>query len=357
MGKILLLAVKLLLLLGALFTKSSAVNAQDTSFVGPEPSISLAEIALRYYAIRWNDSQWSKLRGKEVEMAYLIDDIGAPFLRAVRGLDDQAVIDSLVKATNAFPYFNPATEGGISIESAYYLNILFPDLSKEQASQASSPIFFPPVTVDRELLESELYQLASISAFLDLGFHANNPFGQVSNYLKPGGGMDLFFSFHWKNRWGLGGIIGVEFNAKKQLFPVDPFPGRALDAGGGTYIGPLVEYTLHKTKQRDLALRGEVGVATAIAASKLDPPDDEGFVRYNGLHLGLQINYNFKFGKYGTSISATDKETTGIYHGLNLNMGLRFRRYGYDEINGVYAFFGVGYRLGMNNLKRVEGSF
>ena len=167
----------------------------------------------------------------------------------------------------------------------------------------------------------------------------------------------MYFSLHWKNRWGLGGMLGLEFNQKKQLFPVDPFPNRELDTGGGTYVGPLVEYTLRKTKQRDLALRGEIGITNTFAAAKLAPPNDEGFVRYTGLHLGLHINYNLKFGKYGTTISATDKETTGIYHGLNLNAGVRFRRYSYDQVNGLYLFFGVGYRLGMNNLKRVEGSF
>ena len=68
-------------------------------------------------------------------MAYLIDDIGAPFLRAVRGLDDEAVIDSLVEETNAFPYFNPATKGGISIESAYFLNIFFPTLVRSKLAR------------------------------------------------------------------------------------------------------------------------------------------------------------------------------------------------------------------------------
>ena len=327
--------------------------AQDTTYVGPEPQLSIADIALHYYGIRWEDEQWRELRGTTLEMAYLVDDIGEPFLRAVHGTKDEVVIDSLIAATSRLQYFRPARQNGTRIESAFYLSVPFPDLALEQA-RAGSTIYYPPVTVSRDMMESDRYELSPLSAFLDLGFHANSPFGRIGEYLKPGGGMDMYFALHWKNRWGIGGMIGGEFNRKKKLFPADPFPGRDLDGAGGTYIGPIVEYTVHKTKQRDLALRGELGVGDVFISSKLDPPNEEGFIRKKGLHLGLHLNYNLKFGRYGTSVSATDKETTGIYHGLNLYSGIRLRRYGYREANGMYAFVGIGYRLGMNNLRLSE---
>ncbi len=345
---------KLALVLFLIIASLAYIRAQDTSFVGPEPRMSMADIGLRYYAIKWSEAQWSELRGRQLELAFLIDDIGEPFLRAVRGTENSAIIDSLVEVTSRFTYFAPATRNGSRIESAYYLSVPFPDLSLSQA-RGGTTIYYPPTTVDRELLESDRYQLAPLSAFLELGLHANNHWGKIGDYLKPGGGMDMYFAFHLKNRWGFGGMLGVEFNAKDKLFSIDPYPNRTIDGAGGTYIGPLVEYTLRKTKQRDLALRGEVGIGSIFVASKVDAPNDDGFVEYEGLHLGLHLNYNLKFGQYGTTVSATDKETTGIYHGLNLYGGLRMRRYRYDQANGIYAFIGVGYRLGMNQLRRVAG--
>ena len=334
-----------------MFFFKQELHAQDSTWVESEPNVSTIDIALRYYSISWSEEQWKQLRGKSLELGYLIDDIGEPFLRSVRGTDDKAIIHSLIAETSKLPYFTPAIENGVPVESAYYINIPFPDLGQSQAKSGSSTIFFPSIIVDRELLESEKYVLTNMSAFLDLGLHINSYQGPISNYLKTGGGLDTYFGFHWKGKFGLGGMIGVEFNKKKQLFPIDPFPMREVDMGGGTYIGPIVDYYIIKTKKRELSLRGELGIGTTIVASKIDPPNEEGFIKYNGIHVGTHINYNIKLGKYGSTTSASDKVTTGIYHGLNIYSGVRLRHYTYSEARGLYLFLGVGYRLGMNNLK------
>ena len=326
--------------------------AQDTTFVRAQPPGSEAELAITYYRIGWTPEQWERLRGRSLTLVYLVDEAGRARLDVIRGADEADIRDSLVTVTARLPPFGPATRGGAPVASTYWLEFGFPDLAQDQAAAANSTIFFPTTIVDRDQLTTEAYELLGLSLFMDVNLFTNRYLGEIGETLRTGGGFDLTLGFRGRRRWGGNLLLGIEFNGKRRLFPEDPIPGRDPLGAAGAFIGAAAEYGLRENKRHELALRAELALGSLTVANKLDPPADNGWVRHDGLHLGLVLNHNLRIGRYGTSVSASDRRTTGTYGGLNLRAGWRYRYYADRSGTGSYFFLGAGYHLGMREFVR-----
>ncbi|MBC6994817.1 hypothetical protein QWY85_07205 [Neolewinella lacunae] len=331
------------------FCSFLTVHAQDTTYVPAEPPFSVTRMALHYYSIKWTDEQWKALAGQEVELVYLIDKVGEPFLQASRGLPDQSVQDSFSIATGSLPYFTPARQGGVFVESIYSIRFSFP--AYQRVASRDSILFFNYfVPISREEL-AEKYVKDYNAVFLDFNLNFLNHLGTPGSYLKSGVGFDVYIGGNWNPHWGAALAMGVEFNGKQRSFPDDPIPGR-LDAASGVWVGGLVNHDLKMTDRGLLSVRGELAYGALNAANRIDPDLEEGWVQYRGLHTGVHFNFAWRFSRFSPNPGIIDEHVTARYSAVNFTGGLRYRYYGNKEGTGAHFFIGVGYRLGRDDFRR-----
>ncbi|WP_020566945.1 hypothetical protein [Neolewinella persica] len=341
--------MKIVLLFLSCFFGSLTARAQDTTYVPAEPPISVARMAIFYYDINWTDEQWAELAGRQVELIYLIDEVGEPFLQASRGLPDDAVRDSMTIATSRLPYFTPARRGEFFEESVYSVQFSFPSYRPAAGNDLllMSRFLLP---VSREVLAEE-YVKDYNAVFIDFNLNYLSHLGTPGSYLKGGGGFDMYIGGMWKPRWGAGLAMGTEFNGKKRSFPDDPIPGRE-GAASGVWIGGLLNHNLKMTDRGLFSIRGELAYGVLNAANRLDPDEDEGWVQYRGVHTGIHVNYALRFSRFTPNPGLVNGHVTARYSAINFTGGLRYRHYGDKEGTGAHWFLGIGYRLGRDDFRK-----
>lgn len=327
---------------------SPFVSAQDSTYVPAKPPISVARMMIYYYDIKWTDEQWAALTGQSIELFYLIDEVGEPFLQASRGLPDQVYRDSMDIATGRMPYFTPAYRDGIAEESVYSIQFSFPAYRQDTSG---TPIFFNLFqAVSPDELATD-YKRDFNAIFLDFNLNYINHLGRPDAYLHGGGGFDMFIGGRFADQWSAALAVGTEFTGKKQPFPDDPIPDRD-DQATGVWIGGLINRDLRSTDQSILSLRGELAYGALNAANRVDPDEDEGWVQYRGVHTGISVNYALRFSKYTPNPGIMGDVVTARYSAINFNAGLRYRYYGDKEGTGAFWFIGVGYRLGRDDFSK-----
>jgi hypothetical protein len=323
----------------------------DSTFVPAEPPLSLARFVMHYLSLKWTDEQWEQLAGREIELLYVIDDIGEPFLEGVRGTEDAIIIDSLRAATSRLPYFTPATEAGQRTESLFSARINFPAYQPAEGDEELTVLVIP-APVDRDELASK-YERNRNAIFLDFNATFVDHLGRLDTYLKPGGGLDMHIGGRWSDRWGAALSVGMEFHGRRQPFPDDPYPNREDQSSTDISFGGLLDRVLTTTDRGLLSLRGELAYGQLNAANRLESGgSEEGWVAYRGLHTGVHLSYSIRIGRYTPNVSYSREETTARYSALNIVGGLRYRYYGDREGTGAFYFLGLGYRLGRDDFRR-----
>ena len=332
------LPILFLLLLPTLVT----AQITDTTSTEAAPPISMAALALHYYDIDWTDAQWDTLRGERLELFYLIDEIGEPFLQSVRGVDDPAILDSLAAATGRLSYFTPARRDGAIVESAWGFYFSFPDATKNRFATRQPVNLFTPQIIYKEELEQS-YSFSRFSFVIDYNITFINHLGRPNQYFKPGGGIDMVFASRWSPNWGAGVGLGLEFNGQSDILPEDPFQ-RTGTRLIGVYMGGVLDRVLLLSENKELILRGEIGYGGLTFADDDDLPDDD--FGFNGLHTGLLLHYSKPFKPIafaGRDINGR-VQASGFHY--NIFGGVRFRYYGDRSATGPMLVLGAGIRIG-----------
>ena len=320
-------------------------DAADTSYVGPQAPVSLPALALHYYSINWTPAQWDTLRGREVELFFLIDQIGEPYLQTVRGIDEPDLIDSLQAATSRLRYFQPAREEGELVESVYGMYFTFPDRPLRERTKVQYATnwlgisFIPPGDLERE------YAFSRFSLVVDYNLLFADYVGGPNEYIKPGGGFDLIFASRWSPQWGAGVAVGLDIAGLRKALPEDDLLRSDAQLANGYFAG-CVDRVLHVSPQREWTVRGELGYGfLGISDDEDEQPD--GNLSYGGLHTGLLVHYSNPFGQPGANGAARDARgrVQAQSFGYNFFAGLRYRYLGDRTGTGVYYFLGAGIRI------------
>ena len=311
-------------------------------------------MALHYYSIDWTAAQWDTLRGREVELFFLIDRIGEPFLQTVRGIDEPEILDSLAVATSRLLYFTPARDEGELVESVYGIYFTFPDRPLRQRNEPDYATnwlgvsFIPPGDLERD------YAFDRFSFLIDYNVLFADYVGAPGEFIKPGGGFDLVFASRWSPRWGAGVAIGLDMAALRKALPEDPLARSDGGVANGYFAGCL-DRVLRVSPQEEWTVRGELGYGFLGIANDQDEQPD-GDLNHGGLHTGLSLRYSNPFGQPGAGGAVRDArgrvQAQGF--GYNLFAGLHYRYLGDRTGTGIYYFLGAGIRIGGARYQRIE---
>ena len=320
----------------------------DSTYVGPQPPMSLSALSLHYYSVDWTPAQWDTLRGRELELFYLVDEIGEPFLQTVRGIDEPAILDSLRIATGRLLYFKPARSEGKITDGVFGFYFTFPD--RAQAYDAAR--YIGPWTgivgayIPSEQLTKD-YVFDRFNFVIDYNALFADYVGAPNRYAKPGGGFDLVFAGRWSPRWGAGVAIGLDAAGLSSALPEDPLnrsDGRLFNG----FIAATADRVFNVSPSREWMLRGELG-AGFFGIANDDDENPDGSLEYVGLHTGLLLHYSNPFGDFATGTGGATLDQKGRVQragfGYNLFAGVRYRYLGDRSGTGVYYVLGAGFRI------------
>ena len=326
------------------------VSAQDTTYTAAVPPLDAARFAAHYITVRWTDEQYETLGRRPLELLFVVDEIGEPFLEGIRGSDDPAIRDSLVAATGRLPYFEPAYENGAAVNSLYSVRIVFPRFGQADTRPVSPwNGFARPMVPEDSLLNA--YERERNVSFLDFNVTFVRHLGRPGEFLRPGGGFDMSFGGRWDKHWGAGMILGVEANSRAKPFPEDPLPDRENQGTTGGFLGAVLDYGKPIGARGTLSARTELAYATLTVANAQNNNDDP-VITYRGLHTGLSLSYAWRIGRRSAYSQPQVRDLNVIYSNLNLSAGFRYRYYGNENGRGAHYFIGLGYRLGVDRYRR-----
>lgn len=338
-----------------LITPSLFAQTPDTAFVQAQPPTSLPALALHYYSIDWTAEQWDTLRGRELELFYLIDNIGGPFLQSVRGTDRADILDSLNSATSRLLYFTPAQYHGGPVESAYGFYFAFPD--RPPPSRASQLTQYAPgwpysTFVSPEELRED-YLADGIGFTVDYNAFFASYLGAPSAYAAPGGGIDIAPGLQWSPRWRAGLSLGFNVANLRKALPEDPLVRTDGSLANG-YAAATLDRIVKSSAKAEWNIRGELGYGSfRIANDDDEQPDGE--LVHGGLHTGLLLQYANSFGNPAERGAVRDYRGRVQQPGFGYNVlaGIRYRYLGNRTGTGIYLFLGAGIRIGSTRYSRV----
>ena len=341
-----------------LWQLAAAAQDADSTYVGPQPPVSLPALALHYYSIDWTPAQWDTLRGRELELFYLVDEVGEPFLQTVRGVDEPAILDSLRVATGRLLYFEPARRDGKIVEGVFGFYFTFPNRTQafgdvQYTGPWSGGSYLPPEQVVKN------YTFSRFDFVIDYNALFADYVGAPNRYAKPGAGFDLVFAGRWSPRWGAGVAIGLDFAGLRSALPEDP-QNRSDGRLANGFFAATIDRVIDVSPTQEWMLRGELGGGfLGIANDEDENPD--GDLEHGGLHTGLLLHYSKPFGDFATGTGGGTLDRRGRVQragfGYNLFAGVRYRYLGDRSGTGLYYVLGAGIRIVNVRFTKRSGEF
>ncbi|MGB4972683.1 MAG: hypothetical protein WBO32_08485 [Cyclobacteriaceae bacterium] len=310
----------------------------------PEPEGGIAQLALQYFKINFSKEQRSHLEANELELIFMVDEVGNALLEKVNGTEDQAIIDSLYNKTLTVAKFIPQQVDGKDVPSVYFMILRFPQYKSIRFNNYSNAWRFGRPTLE----DLEDYTLGGRWDML-IGGVMNQFTGRPSDYLKTGGGMKFDFIFTGRKNFGMGLIMSVYGNSSKMDYPINTL--RPQDPAPSTMIIGLATYQRLTEKERsEVSLQFELGYATQNIVTREYGSDY--WLQLRGYSPGVTLNYLIQLGK--KSLSQYYYEPIILSHHLNIHMSMRYIVLDLREATGPMVEIGLAYRMRMNFFKDLK---
>lgn len=331
------------------FTGSRAYSQQEQPDAGPVPLGGHDKLALHYYKINFSREQQAILQEVEIEFIFSIDAEGVPTLEDIKGIEDEAILDSLHYTSQRLPQFQPMVQNGQPESSFYFLKLQFPKYSYIEYPHA--------MQLYRDLRYEDFEYIQKSGDRLDVLFGglANAFLGSPADYLAMGGGMKVDVMYTGKQGIGGGLVMSFYGNKLKQEYPVNS-PRQQNSAPPTLLMGLALNKILHEKERREFHLQLELNYAVQNVTARLGEYDPD-WVQLQGFSPGVVGNYLTKIGKDKTSHYYG--APTIYNHYLNIHGALRPVFFDLKEATGVMVEVGLAYRMGYHFISayRVKPDF
>lgn len=332
-----------LILFSLLLALPGYLLAQEEGYREVEPVGGITQLALRYFKIDFSKDQRRQLEDNELELIFMVDEVGNAMLEKVNGTADQAIIDSLYNKTLTAAKFIPQQVDGKDVPSVYFMILRFPKYRTTASRNTFDWRFGKP-----RLDDLEYYILGGRWDML-IGGVMNQFTGRPSDFLKTGGGVKFDFIFAGAKNFGMGMIMSAYGNASKKDYPISTL--RPQDYAPSTVIiGLATHHRLMEMERREVNLQLELAYASQNIVSREDGSDY--WLQVRGFSPGVSLNYMIQLGK--KSLSNYYYEPIILSHHLNVHMSMRYLSLDLREATGLMFEIGLAYRMRMNFFKDLK---
>ncbi|MEM0993100.1 MAG: hypothetical protein AAF847_11510 [Bacteroidota bacterium] len=303
----------------------------------------LDRVALEYYKIDFTKQQRALLENQSIVFIYWIEINGVPTLENINGIEDPAILDSLIARTAFIPNFQPQLQNGTPVPSIYMMQITFPTYRfTEQQLGYRAAQAYRAADID----EFEYINKSGIRLDLLFGGLVNQPTFNAAEYLKTGGGAKMDIILFFKPLTGIGLNMTFYANGLKQDFPIN-----STREQFSTPLSLLMGFNYNKilktNAKNEWQLQLEANLAIQNLTKRLDSDDTE-WTQLRGFSPGVLLHYTMRFGK----------EKTNYYYGkpsifsnyINIHLGVRPLLLDLKEASGVLMEMGVAYRWGIHHV-------
>jgi len=307
------------------------------------PRDGVNQLALAYYKIQFESDQRVMLSGTPLELIYSIGVDGTPTLALVNGIDDQAIIDSLIITTNKLPNFQPAISLGLPQEAIYFLRLQFPSYDSDQFYNQNDVFKFVNSSIDN--FENIDYTGERIDILF--GLATNIYSGKISEHLSMGGGMKIDMLYQGRKGYGIG--FGMSIFGNKLIEEYD-VPATTKQSSGPAmmFLTLFGTKTLSDVNGKVLLIQLEASYSIQNVISKEDSQED--FTQFKGFSPGLQIHYFVPLGKQKPAASYV--RPTINQSQLNFHLGIRPVMLDHYQAKGWMYELGVALRWTSRVVKR-----
>lgn len=324
------------LIMALFFAGSRAFSQQEQPNTGPVPLGGHEKVALHYYKINFTREQQTILQEVEIEFIFSVDEEGVPTLEDIKGIEDEAILDSLHYTSQRLPPFQPRMQNGQSESSFYFLKLQFPKYSY---------IEYPHALQQYRTLRYEDFEYIQKSGDrvdVLIGGLVNSFLGSPADYLAFGGGMKMDLMYIGKKGTGGGLVMNFYGNRLKQEYPVNS-PRQQNSAPPTLLMGLALSKILYEKEKEEFNLQLELNYAIQNVTARIGEYDPD-WVQLKGFSPGVVGNYLFKIGKDKTSHYYGSP--TIYNHYLNVHGAVRPVFFDLKEATGVMIEVGLAYRMG-----------
>ncbi|HEY9004507.1 MAG TPA: hypothetical protein VIM75_00160 [Ohtaekwangia sp.] len=315
------------------------VDSTDVS----EPEGGLSKLAARYYKIRFTTAQRKILQDLPIEFMYSVDANGNATLEDIRGIDDQAILDSLVTKSIKLPRFQQRIVNGTAESYIYFMKLTFPTYN---LSNRRTTYFQRPLTID----DFESIERSHWREDVLISGAANAFAGNASEYLRPGGGFRMEFMYMNEKTIGAGLVMSLYGNSLKKDYPI--VTSRAQNNAPPTmFVGGAINKTLVNEERRKLHAQLELCYALQNIVSRDNANSD--YLQLKGFSPALTAHYEMAFGKARIQ-SWFGKRPALVQNMINFHASARPVFFNLHEASGFMFELGIGYRLGIYSVVGYE---
>jgi len=322
------------------FLHTLALSQQTDNLTdGPEPEGGLSKLALIYYKINFTSAQRKMLEDVPLEFMYSVDANGNATLEDIKGIDDAAILDSLVAKSVRLPKFQPRVKDGIAESSIYFMKLTFPKyrlVNSYTAYPANRVTMDDFETIERSHWRQDIFFAGAANAFA----------GNAAEYLRPGGGFRMEFMYMNEKTVGGGLVISLFGNGSKKDYPIAT--SRAQNNAPPTmFVGGAVNRILISKERHELNAQLEFSYALQNVVSRDKTNND--YLQLKGFSPGITINYLMAFGKDRVQYTFGPRPML-IRNAVNFHAAVRPVFFNLHQASGVMFELGIGYRLSMYSI-------
>jgi hypothetical protein len=313
----------------AMFSQIRISN--DTEF-GPEPQGGIERLSLNFLKIDFTPAQREVLRNRPLEFIFFVDTTGFATLEDVNGVEDAAIMDSLMQKRN-LPMFTPHIVDGKKRDGLFFMELQFPSYEST----------FYPTTSQHEHgnIDDLEFELSGNSFHFLMGGVVNSFSGRPSQYLNTGGGFKLDVLWQTRRKFGYGLAMAAYGNKAAEYYPVTT--DRKLDKVPTTFvIGVILSREFEVTEKNSFIAQFELAYAGQTISSRENANDEE-YIQLDGFSPGIVVNYFVRLGKERFQQS-NNYPVISSYH-LNLHGAIRPLLLNLKAARGLMFEVGISYRL------------
>jgi len=320
-------------------------SQQDSLNRDAAPSISLNRLVLEYYRIDFEPEIREELTGVELELIYLIDSFGYPYLEEVNGTSNTIIRDSLVERTKVIPLFSPALTDGVPVESLYFIRFSYPSYS--QGGQLMEYDLLNRLQNAR-IEDFEFIEEDGSRFDIPMGIHSNFWSGNAADFLRPGGGMKVDIIGTFKNQVSAGLSLNFFFNRRYNEFDLATNREQLRSTTGalmGLSIGKWIDF---RDRKQAFHLNFEANYAL-LNVTENQGDNDPDWVQFRGFSPGVVLSFPIWTIAKKPIINAF---SSGVqYHELASHLAFRPMLMNQNQGSGILFEVGLHYRLSMRYVK------
>lgn len=320
------------------------VGAQTVDSLNQDvsPKGGLNALAVKYFGIDFTKDQRKLLVNKEIELIFLVDELGAPVLSEVNGIDDMGILDSLYAKTLEIENFNPQIRNGEPEPSIFFIQFIFP---RYKMTKSNFGLLQGMAYNEAKLDDFEYLEPSPASFDLLIGGLVNQYFGEASDFLKFGGGMKCDLTVADRKGYIYGINMSFYGNQLKQDYPLQS-ERIQLSTPPSLLLG-----IIFGKKYGRVNIQAELNFAQQNVTARMEE-DDEDWIRFEGWSPGLLFHYPIRLGK--ASPMYYYGEPSLFVNNADIHFGLRYIDLSLPQASGLMIEVGLSYRMVVRSVEKYK---